>query len=461
MNSTIADNSAQGGRAGFSGLPGSNGSGKSPDFVASTGSPGLPANGGGGGLDAHAGIVTLTDATVAYNDAFSGWGVPSSLLPWGSAVGAGIEVSSATVTLNNTLVALNFDDTVQTGTLGVVSPLDTTNPDDVTGTLASSSAHNLFGVGGSGGLKDSSGNQVDVSTPGIGPLASNGGPTQTVTLLRGSPALGAGSAKLAVLASSTGSSVSLTTDQRGPGYVRSVYGVTDIGEYEATDALSTLSLASATGTYGGSVTLTATLTSSGAPIAGQSVQFDITGPDSVVSATTNSQGVATATLPIGSLGAGTHANVILAVFAGSGGYAPSRSSGSLTVGKATLTVTANNIAIIHDQTGSLPAPSDTIIGFVNGDGASVVSGSPAFGARLPPRSPRRRTRSRCLSARSRRPTTPSRLLTARRPSSPMVPCRSSSPGRAPRSRHRSTARSWPTSRWSRRTCMATPSPAWS
>src|SRR5207253_10520778 len=52
----------------------------------------------------------------------------------------------------------------------------------------------------------------------LGPLADNGGPTKTHQLLAGSRAGGAGS-----------NPEFLATDQRGPGFPRSVQGFTDIG----------------------------------------------------------------------------------------------------------------------------------------------------------------------------------------------------------------------------------------
>ena len=73
------------------------------------------------------------------------------------------------------------------------------------------------------------GNQVGVANPGLGPLADNGGPTQTIALMTGSPAIDAGSNALAV-DPSTGQT--LTTDQRGTGFARIVNGTVDIGAYE-------------------------------------------------------------------------------------------------------------------------------------------------------------------------------------------------------------------------------------
>jgi hypothetical protein len=69
---------------------------------------------------------------------------------------------------------------------------------------------------------DTTGNILNV-LPLLGPLANNGGPTQTHALLTGSPAINAGSNALAS---------ALTTDQRGPGFLRNVGGRVDIGAFE-------------------------------------------------------------------------------------------------------------------------------------------------------------------------------------------------------------------------------------
>ena len=62
---------------------------------------------------------------------------------------------------------------------------------------------------------------VTTACPLLGPLRSNGGPTQTHALLSGSPAIGAGA-----------NPVNLTSDQRGTGYPRMSGLATDIGAYE-------------------------------------------------------------------------------------------------------------------------------------------------------------------------------------------------------------------------------------
>ena len=56
-------------------------------------------------------------------------------------------------------------------------------------------SYDLVGTGGSGGILGSGGNIVltNLAGPGLAPLGNYGGPTQTMALLPGSPAIGAGS----------------------------------------------------------------------------------------------------------------------------------------------------------------------------------------------------------------------------------------------------------------------------
>lgn len=82
------------------------------------------------------------------------------------------------VTLSNTIVAGNLKS-------ASASDID----DTVTG------SNNLIGTGGSGGLADGVGGKiVGVATAdlGLGTLGPNGGPTQTMNLLPGSPAIDGG-----------------------------------------------------------------------------------------------------------------------------------------------------------------------------------------------------------------------------------------------------------------------------
>jgi hypothetical protein len=93
---------------------------------------------------------------------------------------------------------------------------------DIAGSL-NSLGHNLIGdgTGGSGyAVTDLVGTSVDPMDPKLGPLQDNGGPTPTMALLPGSPAINAGAL------------TDSEWDQRGPGYPRLVNGATDIGGYE-------------------------------------------------------------------------------------------------------------------------------------------------------------------------------------------------------------------------------------
>ncbi len=67
------------------------------------------------------------------------------------------------------------------------------------------------------------GNQFGVSNPGLNVLANNGGLTQTLALLAGSPAINTG-----------GNPAALAFDQRGTGFPRTVGSSTDVGAFEFT-----------------------------------------------------------------------------------------------------------------------------------------------------------------------------------------------------------------------------------
>lgn len=155
-----------------------------------------------GGAISNSGTMTLDNSTLSGN---SVWDI--------GGLGAGI-YTRGTSTLNNTIVAANFAG----------------RPDDINGNLANSSSHNLIGVdtnlsGISNGIN---GNRIGTAAapinPMLGALQDNGGPTQTVALLLGSPAINAGDNRLIP--------AGVTTDQRGIGYARIDTGTVDIGAFE-------------------------------------------------------------------------------------------------------------------------------------------------------------------------------------------------------------------------------------
>jgi hypothetical protein len=174
----------------------------------------------GGGLDNY-GRATLTNCTVSRNYATRGGGLDNDgratltncTVSGNSArFGAGLD-NYGTATLTNTIVAGN------TSRLGGFAS-------DIKGATSVSGSYNLIGTGGSGGLTDGvNHNQVGVASPLLGTLGDYGGPTQTIPLLPGSPAIGKGSPALAV-DPSTGQA--LTAAQRG--YTPS--SMADIGAFQ-------------------------------------------------------------------------------------------------------------------------------------------------------------------------------------------------------------------------------------
>lgn len=170
------------------------------------------------------GTTTLTNTTVAKNTAISGGGIASdsSLTLINCTIagnsdsakgrGGGIHVQT-TLTLRNTIVAGNFkvDKDNQPDDIGLVG-----------GTVDASSSYNLIGTGGSGGLKNGVNHNLVGFAPFLGALQDNGGPTETMALLLGSPAVDAGSNALVPKG--------LITDQRGRSRV--FRGTVDIGAFE-------------------------------------------------------------------------------------------------------------------------------------------------------------------------------------------------------------------------------------
>ena len=165
----------------------------------------------GGGLDNYSGgTATLTNCTVSGNTSQDGGGIAND--------------DGGNLTLNNTILA------------GITST--STSDNDISGQVDPTSAFNLIGDGsGISNLTDLEapalsnliGTTADPLNPLLGPLADYGGPTQTMALLPGSPAIDAGSDALAVDANSN----PLTTDQRGAGFPRIVNGTVDIGAFES------------------------------------------------------------------------------------------------------------------------------------------------------------------------------------------------------------------------------------
>ncbi len=171
----------------------------------------------GGGIASTDANVTVSDSTLSGNSSLYGGGIEtgingettvsdSTLSDNSATYGGGIECAFGNVLLHNTLIAGN---------------LNGGKPSDISGTLENSSDYNLIGDG-SGGLSAANHNVLGSSAspinPLLAPLGNYGGPTQTLALLPGSPAIDAGS-----------STYGGSTDQRGMERV----GAPDIGAFES------------------------------------------------------------------------------------------------------------------------------------------------------------------------------------------------------------------------------------
>jgi hypothetical protein len=203
-SSTVSGNSAT---LGYGGGISNNGTLTINSSTVSGNSEYQPDESHGGGID-NGGTLTINSSTITGNSVSGG----------GDRAGGGIYNSFGTFTLFDTIVAGN---TAATG------------PDlDDTTSGFSSLGHNLIGDGAdaTGYLpSDLVGTAQNPIDPRLGPLQDNGGPTFTMALLPGSPAINAGDP--------TGAPM---WDQRGPGYPRVVNGMIDIGAYEHQAVVTTI-----------------------------------------------------------------------------------------------------------------------------------------------------------------------------------------------------------------------------
>jgi hypothetical protein len=185
VNSTINGNTAQGGGGAFSNF---GGNGSTLNIVNSTISGNQSTF--GGGIDARNGTVNVTNSTITGNTATNNNG------------GGGIAHTASTINVKSSIIALN------------TAPITGL---DVTGTVVSA-GFNLVGKrDGSSGFTaatDLTGTVASPLDPKLDPngLQNNGGPTKTIALLVGSPAIDKGT--------SAGLTGNLTTDQRSSGFPR-------------------------------------------------------------------------------------------------------------------------------------------------------------------------------------------------------------------------------------------------
>jgi hypothetical protein len=199
-NSTLSGNSAidQFGQSAGGGIRNDQ---ETLTIINSTVSGNFAASGGGIAFDD--GRLTISNSTVTGNTADLG--------------GGGVFTGGGELVLGNSIVAGNK---APTGDKEIQN----------TGTTISQ-GHNLFGENGTSGVTAGitlAANDLILAgaiTTAIGPLADNGGPTQSHLPVAGGPAIDSGDNNLILQG--------VTTDQRGFGFLRIMDGIVDIGAVES------------------------------------------------------------------------------------------------------------------------------------------------------------------------------------------------------------------------------------
>jgi len=215
--------------------------------VASTGTfafydgtiSGNTAEGNGGGVD-NSGVFTVPQSTFSGNTAADGAGIENEATGLLTLVQSTVSANSATGDAGGTISNRNDAD-------GAVTILDSvvagnTAPGGDCLNCAAQAQFNLF--------------DMSASNLQLGILAENGGPTQTMVPLAGSPAIGAGSV---VLVTDSGLPQSMANDQRGTGFTRVVNGSVDLGALQSNSgpALSMTMASAGSSTAGESFSVTA------------------------------------------------------------------------------------------------------------------------------------------------------------------------------------------------------------
>jgi hypothetical protein len=307
----------------------------------------------GGGVN-NSGTLELTNCTLSANSATNASWATRSTADGGGVYNTGtVELTNCTLSANS---ANNYANNYAAYGGGVYNyGTATLNNSIVANSLGGDIYTYEVRISGSNNLvEDGSGLPGWLTgDPDLGALKDNGGPTLTMALLPGSPANDAGSNALALDASGN----PLTTDQRGAGYVRISGSRVDIGAYEFTPPIQSISFGPLSGqTYGvAPITLSATATS------GLPVSFAVISGPAMLSGS-----VLTVT------GAG---NVVVeASQTGNTAYsAAAPVDVSFMVSPATLTITPSaGLSMLYG--GTLPTLTYSYAGLVNGDPSANFTG---------------------------------------------------------------------------------------
>jgi hypothetical protein len=366
LNSTVSDNTASddGGGIELYGAPFGDGF-----IIRNSTISGNTAAGDGGGimiesLASPSGDTTLLvqNSTITNNAAdgttIGGGGIGQTTVQTLDPVGTRpltIVLTSSIVSANRNTTAPDIKSPVYPfGNFGLVNATFSAIGSPNGFTLASTSANNLpFGT-----------NLL------LGPLAYNGGPTQSHTLLPGSPAIDKGA-----------NSAGLSTDQRGAGFPRVVGAAADIGAYEVPPVIVTSVTVNAgqanvvqrSMVTSVTVTFANVVTFAGSPV--DAFQLSRTGPGGPL-------GNVTLTVDL----SGSTATQTIARLTFSGPLTEGAAAlPSLIDGNYTLTVFSSQLnggVVVGDQTATL----FRLFGDVNGDravnGLDLAAFRPAFGTTI-------------------------------------------------------------------------------
>ncbi len=204
-NSTVANNLVVGGEFGIGGSGGPGGVAGLPGFGGSAGAGGR-SNGGAGatapsGFSGPSGLPASTTFGYSGSSGYSG--------STGSSLGGGLFVNGGSLALYNDTVALNSSIGAfqASGTVDIYNSLFGGNEglDYYNASGTANASHSLFQIAPHGVTESNDRDGVDPLLDPAG-LQSNGGPTQTIALEAGSPAIGNGLDGL--------NGVTLFTDQR-------------------------------------------------------------------------------------------------------------------------------------------------------------------------------------------------------------------------------------------------------
>jgi hypothetical protein len=253
----------------------------------------------GGGIQDSGGSLTVTNSTISGNSGGFGGGIAL-----GAAYNNTAAVSNCTISGNSAAQsAAGGGIFLQQGYFGILALQSSIVAGNAAGAapdvygVITDNGFNLLGTG----VNDPSPGPGDIFTdsPDLAPLGNYGGPTQTMALLPGSPAIGAGSNPL-----------DLGTDQRGE--PRSVNGTVDIGAFESQgftlNVVGGNNQATLTGTEFNPLVVSVTANNPVEPVDGDLITFTVNPAIDGAAATLSS---ATATIADGQASVNATANSVI------------------------------------------------------------------------------------------------------------------------------------------------------